>query len=215
MPISFAWLRYILTPCRSTLPVRPAGVSAAVFFRFGLSRGGMRLFVETMFDLAQDFDLILRLGIEVARVIPLEMRLEFASCTPISIAEMVVDHGIGRFEVDRAFEFLHRLVVAAELVIRPAETIDDIPVVRALFDCPPQHIEGFLEVHALIDPAVAKIVQDQGMIGIKGERRQEVGLRLGPFLLALIGNPPEIIYWPIGFFGLARRGQGTRIGLYS
>ena len=73
----------------------------------------MRLLVETMLDLLQDFDLILWLGIEVARVIPLEMRLELTSCTPIGIAEMVVDHGIGRLEVDCPFEFLHRLVVAA------------------------------------------------------------------------------------------------------
>jgi len=49
----------------------------------------MRLLVETMFNLVQDFDLILRLGIEVTRVIPLEMRLEFAPCPPIGIAEMV------------------------------------------------------------------------------------------------------------------------------
>src|ERR1700732_3381134 len=73
--------------------------SAPVFFRFGLSRGWMRLLIETMFNLVQDFDLILRLGIEVARVIPLEMRLEFASCTPIGIAEVGVDRGVGRREV--------------------------------------------------------------------------------------------------------------------
>src|SRR3984893_6878088 len=100
-----------------TLPAHPAGASTPVFFRFGLRRGWMGL-LETMFNLVQDFDLILRLGIEVARVIPLEMRLEFASGTPIGIAEMVVDHGIRRFKVDRPFELLHRLVVAAELVIR-------------------------------------------------------------------------------------------------
>src|SRR5580693_5701048 len=62
-------------------------VSAPVFFRFGLRRGRMRLLLETMFNLVQDFDLILRLWIKVARVIPLEMRLEFASCPPIGIAE--------------------------------------------------------------------------------------------------------------------------------
>src|SRR6202011_1418737 len=111
-----------------TLPAHAAGASAPVFFRFGLSRGWMGLLVETMFNLVQDSDLILRLGIEVTRVIPLEMRLEFASGAPIGIAEMVVDHWIRRFKVDRPFELLHRLVVAAEFVIRPAKTIDNISV---------------------------------------------------------------------------------------
>src|SRR4029077_18450551 len=36
------------TAFRGTLPVHPAGASAPVFFRFGLSRGRMRLLVETM-----------------------------------------------------------------------------------------------------------------------------------------------------------------------
>src|ERR1700730_3986884 len=39
------------TALRGTLPVHPAGASAPVFFRFGLSRGWMRLLVEAMFNL--------------------------------------------------------------------------------------------------------------------------------------------------------------------
>src|SRR5271157_336559 len=98
--------------------------SAPVFFWVGFGCGGIRLVVETMLDLLQNFDLVLRLGIEVARVIPLEMRFELASRPPVGIAKMVVDHGIRRFEIDRALELLHGLVVAAEFVIRPAKTID-------------------------------------------------------------------------------------------
>ena len=65
--------------------------SASILLRIGFRRGRIRLVVETMLDLLQDLDLVLRLGIKVARMIPLEMRFEFAARPPIGIAEMVVD----------------------------------------------------------------------------------------------------------------------------
>src|SRR5437870_948362 len=110
--------------------------STSVFLRFGLRRCRIWLVVETMLDLLQDFSLILWFGIEVARVIPLEMGLEFASDLPIGIPEVVVDHRVRRFEVDCPFELIHGFVIAAEFVIRPAEAINNISISRAQFDRP-------------------------------------------------------------------------------
>ena len=65
---------------------------------------------------------------------------------------MVVDDGIAGLELDGALQQLHRFVVMAELVMRPGERIDDIAVLRLQFDGAAQHLEGFVEVKALIDP---------------------------------------------------------------
>ena len=61
-------------------------------------------------------------------MVPLELRVELAPDPPIGVAEMVVDDGIAGLELDGALQQLHRLVVMAELVMRPAEQIDDIAV---------------------------------------------------------------------------------------
>ena len=193
--------------CTLPHPLRRVGVvagrriSAPVFFRFGLSRGGMCLLVETMFDLVEDFDLILWVGVEIARVIPLEMRFEFAPDPPIGIAKVVVDHGIGGFEVDRPLELLHRLVVAAKLVIGPAKTVDDIAIRRMQLDRFVQHGEGFVEISFLIDPAIAEIIQNKGLVRVDHQRMLEIGLGLRPLLVALVGDAAEIIERPIGLLG--------------
>ena len=69
------------------------------------------------------------------------MRLDPAPDAPIGVAEVIVDDGVGGLQVDRAFEVLGRVVLLAELVMRPAETVDDIAVGRLLIDGQAQHLE--------------------------------------------------------------------------
>jgi hypothetical protein len=70
---------------RRHLPQPPPGylcsASAAEAVSFGKPR----------FQFGFDLNEILRLGVEVARMRPLEARLEHASDPPIGIAEMIVD----------------------------------------------------------------------------------------------------------------------------
>ncbi len=103
--------------------------------------------------------------------VPLERRLEFAAGSPVGIAEMVVDLGVGRSAIAR-FELLPRASSkrpSAE--IGPAEAVDDVAVVRAsastAFSIMSQRR---LEVHALIDPAIAEIVQHLRLVRIELER---------------------------------------------
>ena len=54
------------------------------------------------------------LGLKIARMRPLELRLKLAPGLPIGVAEMVVDGRIVGLELDRAFEMLARLFEIAE-----------------------------------------------------------------------------------------------------
>ncbi len=57
--------------------------------------------------------------VHVARVVPLEARLEFAPDAPVGVAKMVVDHRIGGLQLNGAFKFANGVVILAELVIGP------------------------------------------------------------------------------------------------
>ena len=64
---------------------------------------------------------------------------------------------------------------------------------------------------ALIDPAIAEIIQDQRLIRKKLQRVFEVGFGLRPLLAALIGDAAEIIERPIGGLGLLGCRERARI----
>ena len=119
--------------------------------------------------------------------------------------------GSDGFQVDRAFEFRDRLVVAAELEMRPAETVDDIAVVRPQLGGAAQHAERLVEMFAAIDPGIAEIVQDERLIGVERQRFLEIGFRQRPLLVALVGNAAIIIQRPQALLGLARGGE--RLGV--
>ena len=110
---------------------------------------------QLLLDLGQ----VLGLRLEVARVRPLELRLERAPGLPIGVAEMVVDGRIVGLELDRALQVLHRLVVVAEPEIGPAERVDDVAVVRPLLDGAADHPHAVVEIDALVDPRIAEIVR--------------------------------------------------------
>src|SRR5215831_10616790 len=97
------------------------------------------------FQLGFDLNEILGLGLEVARMRPLETRLQHAFDPPIGIAEMIVDGGILGLELDGALELLDRLFHVAEPVIGPAEGIDDVTIVGALLDRAPDHLHPVVQ----------------------------------------------------------------------
>ena len=135
----------------------PQPPSPGFFGLGGLGRHG--LVDQSGAELLDDLLQLLRLGLEVARMRPLERRLERAPDLPVGIAEMVVDGRIFGLELDRALEVLHRLVVFVDAVVRPAERIHDVAVVRPLLDGAADHPHALVEIDALIDPRIAEIVE--------------------------------------------------------
>src|SRR5262249_62101410 len=97
-------------PCRVPIGhevagcVRPAP-SASIVFGLG-RRGGV--VGKSRFQLRFNLNEIVGLGLEVARMGPLEACLEQASNPPIGIAEVIVDGWILGLELDGAFELLDR-----------------------------------------------------------------------------------------------------------
>src|SRR6202008_2823876 len=82
---------------------RGGGASAAPVLLAGRSRGILgKPGLELLLDLVE----LVLLGVEVARMRPLEARLEDAADPPIGVAEMIVDGRIFRLELDRAIELL-------------------------------------------------------------------------------------------------------------
>jgi hypothetical protein len=111
-------------------------------FRRRFRGGRIWIVVESMLDLVENPRQILWVGAKIARVIPLEMGFEFAPDPPISVAKVVVDHRIGGFEIDRPLKLFHRLVVAAKLVVGPAQAVDDVAIRRMQLDRFVQHAKA-------------------------------------------------------------------------
>ena len=144
---------------------------------------------------------------------PLELRFQRAAGPPIGVAEMVVDGGIFRLELDRTLELLHRLFVIADLVVRPAERVDDVAVVGTQSDRALDHVHSGVEVHALIDPGITEIVEDVRLLRIKLECLLQVGLGERPLLRALVANTAEIECHPVRFGRIWNERDRTRIRL--
>ncbi len=81
------------------------------------------------------------------------------------------------------------------------------------FDGTFEHVFGLIEVFAHIDPAIAKIVHDIGLIGFKFERLEEVGLGLWPVSGALIGNAAPIEQTPADSIRAAQTFNRPVIGI--
>src|SRR5437762_13865859 len=129
-----------------------AGTSAAARLLGAFScRGRGRLFQNPGFELVFYLREILGIGLEIARVRPLEARLQYPADPEIGISQMIVDRGVFRLELDRAFEVLDCFLVVANAVIGPAERINDVAVVRALLDRALNHFHSVIEMDALID----------------------------------------------------------------
>ena len=67
-------------------------------------------------------------------MIPLEFCVLFAPDTPIGITQMVIDGGISRGQRHSLLKIVHGLIIMPELILRPAQTIDNIAVIGPQFD---------------------------------------------------------------------------------
>src|SRR6516162_7834227 len=154
MPSTVSRMAFAAWPAALRQPagcVRPApSASAAVGLLVFRRRGGV--VGKPRFQLGFDLSEILGLGLEVARMRPLEARLQHASNPPIGIAEVIVDGWILGLEFDGALELLDRLLHVAEPIIGPAQGVDDVTVVSALLDRAFDHAHAVVEIDALVDP---------------------------------------------------------------
>ena len=171
-----------------------------------------RLIAQPVLDLVENAGHVVRIGAEVARVVPLELRLQLAADTPVGVAEVIVDHRVRRLEVDGLFQLVDRFVVAAEAIISPAQTVHDIAVAALQIDRPTQHAEGLVEIDALVDPGIAEVIQHQGLIRVELQRLLEIVFGARPILAAFIGDAAIIIQQPLVFLRLLLQGQRARIG---
>ncbi len=96
-------------------------------------------------------------------------------------------------------------------VIGPAERVDDVAVVRPLLHGALDHVHALVQVHALVDPGIAEIIEHVRLIGEQLERLLEIGLRLRPLLRALVADAAEIEDHPVRLFRL--RDGGDALGI--
>src|SRR5438874_6573110 len=114
---------------------RSAARSAAAVFFFLIFRGCRGSVVrQPILELGLDFRQLFGLGLEVARMGPLEFRLQRTAGAPIGVAEMVVNGGILWLEIDGALEIFHRILVVADAVIGPAKRVSIVGLFRPSFD---------------------------------------------------------------------------------
>ena len=97
--------------------------------------------------------------------------------------------------------------------MRPAQAVDDIAVLRTQRDRAAQHLEGFVEVHVLVDPRIAEIIQNQRLFWIKLQRLLEIGFRRRPVLRALVGDPAIVIERPERLLRPLGKRERLRIGV--
>src|SRR5262245_41158604 len=195
-------VRLTLAGAFSRTQLAPRGLAAAWLLVFGL--GSRRCVVgKPGFQLGLDLVEIFRLGLEVARVRPLEARLEHASHSPVRIAEVIVDGGILGFELDGALELLDRLLHVAKPVVGPTQGVDDIAIIRALLDRALDHAHTLVEIDALVDPRIAEVIEDVRLVRKELQRLLEIGLGLRPLLGALEADASEIVDHPVRLLGLA------------
>src|SRR5262249_42055124 len=76
---------------------------------------------QTAFELVLDLGEVVGLRLEIARMRPLEARLDHAANLPVSVAQMVVDGRILGLELDSMLEMLHSVLVLANAIVRPAK----------------------------------------------------------------------------------------------
>ena len=59
------------------------------------------------------------------------------------------------------------LLVISKTVVNPAQAIDNVAVIGATAHGGVDHVKGPLQIHTLINPRIAKVIQHVGLIGFK------------------------------------------------
>ena len=121
---------------------------------------------------------------------------------PVSIAQVLDDGGIVALLLARPLQPLDRLVVLAEPVIGPAHRIGDGAVIGPQLGGALQHLHAGIEIEALVDPAIAEIVQHVGLLGRELERLLHVGFGPRPLLGALQHDAAAEIDRPVALLDL-------------
>ena len=124
---------------------------------------------------------------------------------------MIVDGRIFRLELDGALELLDRFLVIAGAEIGPAERVDDVAVIRPLLDGASDHVHALVEVHALVDPGIAEIIEHLRLLGKQLERLLQIGFGLRPLMRALVADAAEVEDHPVRLLRIRHRGDGLAV----
>src|SRR5439155_15280313 len=101
------------------------------YCRSAAARRGRHRRFQAAFELLFDrLDLVL-LRPELKRPPPLVAGLIHPAALPIGVAQMIVDRGVRRHQLDRLFELLDGAGIIAHSVVRPAEAVDDVAILGA------------------------------------------------------------------------------------
>src|SRR2546425_4736615 len=112
--------------------------------------------------------------VELQGLLPRGERLGLESVLQIGVAEVLVDHRVRFLRlVDGALELLQGLGVATLLVVRPAEAVDEIAVVRLDRERLADELDRLVEVLPALGVHVADVVVRLGVLGIECDHLPE------------------------------------------
>src|SRR5437773_1581618 len=112
--------------------------------------------------------------VELQGLLPRGERLGLESVLQIGVAEVLVDHRVGFLRlVDGALELLQSVGVATLLVVRPAEAVDEIAVVRLDRERLADELDRLVEVLPALGVHVADVVVRLGVLGIECDHLPE------------------------------------------
>src|SRR5262249_60780281 len=109
------------------------------------------------------------------------------------VAEVLVDDGLRLLGLHhRALQLLQRLRILALLVIRPAEAVDEIAVVRLEVESGVDELDRLVEILTALGIHVADVVVRLGMLGIEGDDAPERAYRVVELRLLLVDDELEV-----------------------
>src|SRR5438445_46940 len=112
--------------------------------------------------------------VELQGLLPRGERLGLESVLQIGVAEVLVDHRVGFLRlVNGALELLQSVGVATLLVVRPAEAVDEIAVVRLDRERLADELDRLVEVLPALGVHVADVVVRLGVLGIECDHLPE------------------------------------------
>src|SRR5438128_493348 len=130
--------------------------------------------------------------VELQGLLPRGERLGLEAVFQISVAEVIVDHGVGLLRLlNGALELLQGLEITPLLVVRPTEAVDEVAVLRLDRERLVDELDRFVEVLPPLGVHVADVVVRLGVLGVERDHLPEradgvVELRL------LLQDDPEL-----------------------